>query len=535
MRHYGLAFPIKNKAIFTRGGLVAYDNSMPDETPAATAQRRDYWWRVALAILIAPALILLILGIYLAVRFGSDIPVVYEDIEEHFKYGSTGGEHESGFPYWIFQAMPRVCAKHLPGPGYQSLGMIFEEGRSLPVGMSKRHYMGLDRTFLNCAVCHTSTVRDTPQSKPKVIVGMPANTFDIMGFQKFFFNCAKDEKFSAEYVIPEVRRLIMENHKQHPEAAQDLDLIDRYVVYPVAIALMRERLGMLAGRFGWANTQHPWGPGRVDTFNAAKVLFNIKVEKLPEREHNAPSDFPSIWNQRPREGMQLHWDGNNTKVEERNKSAAFGTGTTPPTIDLKAIGRVEDWLLSKEPPKYPYPIDSAKAARGAVVYKEYCAACHGTGPRDFSGKYVGKVTDLERIGTDRRRLDSYTYMLAVNQSTLYAGYDWRFTHFRKTFGYANMPLDGLWLRAPYLHNGSVPNLRELLKPAGDRVKEFYRGYDVYDPVNVGFATNPDDPKKYFKFDTKVDGNGNGGHEGRIYGTQLGSDDKDALVEFLKTF
>ena len=105
-----------------------------------------------------------------------------------------------------------------------------------------------------------------------------------------------------------------------------------------------------------------------------------------------------------------------------------------------------------------------RAAR--AIYKEYCAACHGAGGRDFSGEHVGKVTPLAEIGTDRRRLDSYTYDLAVNQATLYAGYDWRFTHFRKTYGYANMPLDGLWLRAPYLHNGSVPTLRDLLEPGG---------------------------------------------------------------------
>ena len=183
----------------------------------------------------------------------------------------------------------------------------------------------------DCAVCHASTVRDTPQSKPRLVLGMPANTFNIMGFQKFFFSCAKDERFSAEYVVPEVRRLLKENHKLHPEADEDLDLIDRYVVYPVAIAIMRERLIMLGQRFSWADKQHDWGPGRVDTFNAAKVLFNMNVAALPEREQNAPADFPSIWNQREREGLQLHWDGNNTKVEERNKSAAFGTGTTPPT------------------------------------------------------------------------------------------------------------------------------------------------------------------------------------------------------------
>src|SRR5581483_648873 len=419
-------------------------------SPSAPGQRTtpptiSPWWR---RIVLAEIVLIALLAVYLGARFLPDRAVVYSDPEEHFKYGSTGGEHESGFPYWIFQAMPRVCAQHLPGEGYASLGMIYEKDRDLPVGMSKRRYQGIDRTFLNCAVCHTSTVRDAPQSPAKLYTAMPANTFNIMAFQKFFFACGKDPKFSKEYLVPTVAQMMREKGER-------MGMLDRYLVYPVAIWLMRERLLMLAGRFDWANSQHDWGPGRVDTFNAAKVLFNFPMNRLPEQELNAPSDFPSIWFQGPRKGMQLHWDGNNTLVEERNKSAAFGTGTTPPTLDTQAIARVEDWLLTKEAPKYPYPIDTAKAQRGAPLYKEYCAACHGAGPRDFGGEYVGKVTPLEQIGTDRRRLDSYTYQLAVNQSTLYAGYPWRFQHFRKTFGYANAPLDGIWLRAPYLHNGSV--------------------------------------------------------------------------------
>ena len=491
---------------------------------------RRRWLCVLVVLLALPTIAALGFGVYAWWRFGGDEAVVYADAEEHFKYGSTGGEHESGFPYWIFQAMPKVCAHHLPGPGYASLGMIYEEGKDLPVGMSKRRYQGIDRTFLNCAACHTSTVRDSPQSKPKLYSGMPANTFDIMAFQRFFFACGKDPKFSKEYVIPEVRAML----KQRGE---DLDLIDRYVVYPVALWLMRERLLMLAGRFAWADKQHDWGPGRVDTFNAAKVLFNFPVGRLPEHELNGPSDFPSIWYQEPRKAMQLHWDGNNTMVEERNKSAAFGTGTTPPTLDVAAVGRIEKWLLTKEVPKYPYPVDENKARRGAPVYKEYCAACHGAGARDFAGEYVGKVTPIEEIRTDRHRLDSYTYDLAVNQSTLYAGYPWRFTHFRKTFGYANMPLDGIWLRAPYLHNGSVPTLRDLLEPAAGRPPVFYRGYDVYDPVNVGFvASVPEEgARKYFKYDVKVPGNGNKGHEGKRFGTELSTGEKEALTEYLKTF
>jgi mono/diheme cytochrome c family protein len=359
---------------------------------------------------------------------------------------------------------------------------------------------------------------------------MPANTFDIMAFQEFLFRCAKDPKFSTERIIPEVRKLMQSQH-------DDLDLLDRYLVYPIAVWLTRERLIMLSGRFFWVEQQRPWGPGRVDTFNSAKTLFNFPVHQLPEREQNAPADFPSIWNQAPRKGMQLHWDGNNTMVEERNKSAAFGTGTTPPTIDLVAIGRIERWLLEKDAPKYPYPIDQKRAADGAATYHKYCASCHGQGARDFQNGDVGKVTPIERIATDPHRLDSYTYDLAVNQSTLYAGYPWRFTHFRKTFGYANMPLDGIWLRAPYLHNGSVPTLRDLLEPGALRPKVFYRGYDVYDPVNVGFVTNvaAEGSKQYFKYDTSAPGNGNFGHEGEAYGTELSPSEKSALVEYLKTF
>ena len=66
----------------------------------------------------------------------------------------------------------------------------------------------------------------------------------------------------------------------------------------------------------------------------------------------------------------------------------------------------------------------------------------------------------------------------------------RFQTFRKTNGYANAPLDGLWLRAPYLHNGSVPTLEALLSPPAERPRAFLRGYDVYDPRAMGFVSDP---------------------------------------------
>ena len=52
---------------------------------------------------------------YLAWRFTRDDPVTYADPEEHFKYGSTGGERESGIPYWIWKVLPKMFPEYLPG------------------------------------------------------------------------------------------------------------------------------------------------------------------------------------------------------------------------------------------------------------------------------------------------------------------------------------------------------------------------------------------------------------------------------------
>jgi mono/diheme cytochrome c family protein len=490
---------------------------------------------ICAGLLLALFVIVVVVTVSLASRFLADVPVDYADPEQHFKYGSTGGEREAGLPFWVWKALPHVCEKHVPGgapqPGreYASFGFLYEPGRDLPVGMSQRRHLGLDRVFLNCAACHTSTVRDTPDGPSKIITGMPANTVDLMAFEKFMFDCAKSDRFSPDWIMPKIAQL-----------GGRLDLLDRLLIYPVAIHLTRDRLIALQSRFAFMLSQPAWGPGRVDTFGSAKALFNFPMDKAPASEKIGVADFPSIWLQRPRKegNMQLHWDGNNVKVEERNRSAAFGTGATPPTLDRPRIQRIEGWLLEKAPPPYPYAIDRLLADRGATIYGSYCAGCHGIDGRNFSGAHVGKVTPIQDINTDPRRLDSYTYDLAVNQNLLYAGYgDERFSNFRKTFGYANMPLDGLWLRAPYLHNGSVPTLRDLLEPAARRPKLFYRGNDLYDRERVGFVSQipKDQGRAYFEFNTDVAGNSNRGHEGARYGTELPPEQKAALIEFLKTF
>jgi cytochrome c5 len=334
------------------------------------------------------------------------------------------------------------------------------------------------------------------------------------------------------------------------DARAKLNPVERFL-YEQAVPRVREGLLTQRGQLKALLEGPPFGPGRVDTFNP----YKIQKFGFPPDGSVGTADFPSIWNQRPREGMHLHWDGDNTSVFERNISASMGAGATPVSIDLPRMQRVAAWLGAPDPhaplsdddirraredptpgpgelpvPKYPFPIDAALAAQGRPVYVRYCASCH-----DWKGEYVGEVDPIEKVRTDRHRLDSFTAEFSFNQNTLGAGHWWRFNHFRKTGGYANMPLDGLWARAPYLHNGSVPTLWDLLSK--ERPAKFYRGDDAYDPQKVGFRTDrerSDDGRRLFLFDVSVPGNGNGGHDGKEYGTELSDDEKKALIEYLKT-
>jgi mono/diheme cytochrome c family protein len=97
------------------------------------------------------------------------------------------------------------------------------------------------------------------------------------------------------------------------------------------------------------------------------------------------------------------------------------------------------------------------------------------------------------------------------------------------FAYRARPLDGIWATAPYLHNGSVPSLYELLLPPTKRSQVFYVGNREFDPYRVGFKSGYN--SKGFRFDTRLPGNR---HSGHTYGTDLSDNQRLDLLEFLKT-
>ncbi len=531
-----------------------------------------------------------VISAYTVVRLNDDEPVAFDDIESHFRYGSTGGErgwkNQFGFgiPYWIWVAMPELFPEYLPdkrpGRGYASLGMIYEQGRDprfdLPIGMSMRRVKGIDRVYFTCSVCHTGSVRDAPGAPRRIVLGMPANTLNFGGVGEFVRRSANDWRFRASRLMPRVAELTELRDRDYKGNAtyrpDGFGFLDRLIFQYVGVPMMRDQLLALMGRLSFIDF-NAWGPGRVDTFNPPKALLGFRMDTAPAHERVGIADFPSVWHQKARKGMWLHWDGNNCSVDERNLSAGFGTGATPATIDRDSVLRIADYLWEAKPPAFPAQrINAALAREGEPVYRQYCWSCHGARSTPFrasvDGSRVGDVTPIGEIRTDTARLDSYTPELAQAQNTLYAGYpgdeeacrpyletvcrqdqdeaDYRalrqgcfpsrFSHFRKTQGYANQPLDGIWLRAPYLHNGSVPSLRALLEPANQRPTVFYIGYDVYDYENVGFiSSGPDAEQAGWRLDTGLRGNSNAGHEGYAYGTLLAPRQKDALIEYLKTF
>lgn len=452
-------------------------------------------------------------GIAAALFLRHNQPDLYAGIEDHFKYGSIGSEDRYGVPERIWRVLPAVFADLLPpgdGEGWERFGLLYEEGQSRPIGTSRREGP-IALVGLNCAACHTGTVREAATGDTRVVLGMPANQFDLRAYITFLRQVGRDPRFEGDVLV-----------KAMKAEGQKLSWVQerfyRYLVVPET----RDALQEQDEDFAWFDSRPPWGPGRVDTFNPYKVFTGLD----PLDASIGTADLPTIWNQRPKDGLYLHWDGNNNSLAERNKSAAIGAGASPASLDLEAMKRIEEWIADLPPPAYTGPVDQAKAELGQRIYAQACASCHDSG-----AAMVGQVTPLAEVGTDPARVQSFTEALVAEMNQIGAGRPWEFSHFRKTDGYANAPLDGVWLRSPYLHNGSVPTLRALLFPA-ERPAVFYRGYDVYDFDRVGFVSSGTEAEQSgFRYDTSVPGNGNGGH---LYGTQLPAAQKEAIIEYLKT-
>lgn len=454
---------------------------------------------------------------------------VRKDLRNHFLYGSIGQEGIEGIPYWIYMVLPKVFPEKLPGAGgYASLGMSWEAGpgtkgeppHELPMGVTKK-FIGFDRVGLNCAFCHVSRVRLSPdQANPTYYVGGPAHQFRVQDYQWFLFNSASDPRWNSDVLMSAIGGITKLSWREN--------FIYRYILIPATRSAILKQKKEFAWQFQYNRPLQ--GPGHVDPFNPVRFRFFHE----PDDGSIGNSDIPSIWNQKDRVDGWLHWDGLSRKFAEVAISSAIGDGARNKGLDVPSLKKVEEFVMNLPPPKFPLPIDPALKAQGEPLYKALCAECHEVG-----GARTLHPIPIQELGTDPHRMEQWTQSQVDSwkemAKTYQKKYDakWNFDTFAKNNGYVAVLMDGVWVRGPYLHNGSVPTLRDLLNVPEERPKQFYRGYDVLDAKNVGYVSNVPQSggQKYFLFDTTLPGNWNKGH---LWGTNLTPAEKDALVEYMKS-
>ncbi|MEY4134370.1 MAG: hypothetical protein RL386_720, partial [Bacteroidota bacterium] len=201
----------------------------------------------------------------------------------------------------------------------------------------------------------------------------------------------------------------------------------------------------------------------------------------------------------------------------------------------KAVTQFRDvvaWLRGLEPPDYPQSIDHQLAEKGENLFLEHCSSCHGTYGRETT--YPNKVVALDLVKTD-----PYYAAYAV-QAPIVKWYNESWfaqsspkSYFEPEAGYIAPPLDGIWATAPYLHNGAVPTLDDLLNSPG-RPRYWKRSGDSkdYDYKKVGWNYRvANGPGGKWTYDTTLPGYSNAGH---YFGDKLSDGERKAVIEYLKT-
>jgi len=485
----------------------------------AESQQKKSGWKIALLLVAVLAGVGAAIGWYKFLREEPQPDWVTATPDMRFKYGSIGAEHDAGIPYWIFFVLPRMFPEKLPGPGgYASLGVAWEQGQELPIGFTKKT-IGFPRVANNCASCHTASYRRSANENPVFVPTGPNHTLDLQAFFRFVVDCARDPRFNADEIMSEIALVY------------DLPLLDRLIYRYVLIPITKKRLLEREQQFKWVyHKEFPlWGRGRDDAMNLTKYfLLNWSMDNSI-----GPTDMPSVWNlkkYKPEKGMLMNLAGDSHDARSVIIDSALGLLNAEPRDREDFLAQI-DWLvkyLSEKPaPKYPFPIVQTLAEDGKAVFDNNCARCHAS-------ERTGTRVPVAEVGTDAERLKTWSKKAAIESNKVVRSFGIERPGLveNEPSGYIAAFLDGIWLRAPYLHNGSVPSLRDLLKPATERPKVFYRGYDVYDAETVGFVTQgPQAERVGTKYDVSARSNGNQGHE---FGTNLSAQDKDALIEYLKT-
>ncbi|QEL20375.1 c-type cytochrome [Limnoglobus roseus] len=342
----------------------------------------------------------------------------------------------------------------------------------------------------------------------------------------------------------------------------------------------------VAGDDGRLPPYNTVGPGRTQPF---KTLLNSVLD-LPVNLNRGYSKIPAVFNQE--QWVWSQFDGTIKDHVARSALAAMTAGATPDSLDQPELAhnikQAAEYTRTARCRKtfaeyFGVTPDAARAERGKKVYDQHCATCHGGpvvprpaapapywayNPQDFGddgrpldpknpGPWHGRLVPSELLGTDTARITfrygdiapfqlyrRFTYKTEVGHPyTEFGGYplvhqlEFQRDHIRFTGAYVNGPIDGVFARAPFLHNASVPTLAQLIN-LKERPKVFYRGKNRYDTADVGLdCPEKPDAGQYYRFDTSLPGNSNAGHDypWAFQGKGWDKAQLEDLLEYLKTF
>jgi len=502
------------------------------------------------------------------------VPTWSADDMQFFLHGSMSTEV---VPETVLRAFIAAYPDMFPSDDFSHLYAIPDPAFGWPVGFTRAapaHLAGLPSIGVNCAACHVAEIESssgngrvrvlgvTAQFNSEgffsAIVGAGFRTQDPANMRKFLAAYLKENermkgsaKDPAEFAALQSRfDAAWEKQSTQIAAVMAADTsgaksaesgVNELTAAQFALsdaALDSANLADLSAsmlklfhniRFALhvpdqlpATLPPPSGPGRSDAFGLlSQGLFNAP-------QPPAPVKYGVVWNVEQRHFV--HWDGNTRLPIARNLLAAVGLGAPLVNNHVRLIfanvQRQTDITQRIAPPRYPFPIDRSAAMRGATLYEASCASCHTGSDGD------NRLYSPAQIGTDPVRAMLFTQTQADKLNDFLAtvkidGYTPPSQPgIRSTQKYWAPSLAGVWARAPYLHNGSVRTMADLLTAPAGRPASFHRASSRYDEAAMGYLDEGP-----FLMDTRTPANSNSGHD---YGTALTPGQKHDLIEYLKT-
>ncbi len=437
---------------------------------------------------------------------------------------------------------------------------------------------------LTCAACHTSTV--TVDGRPIRIDGAPAN-FDFDSFYADLAAAVSLTLFDPER-FHRFAASILEVDTPTGAAALRLQFAEFEAKIAGDAAIRRPELQSGFGRVD-ALTQIVNAVAATDQGEPANLRAVAAPTSYPPLWLTPQLEFVQ-WNPIAaspigRNGGQVLGVFGNAALKGEPQDWYSSS------ILLKELHALERWVAQLKPPDWDEAIfgsiDQTLAAEGAELFRKSCAPCHNMAPyretdpaANFFGKTfieIGRV-DYKTVGTDPAYVEALTLRLVrTNEATApllggqgvvpaanfflksvgavigramseagltdeekaaLNGFRLRRTPSGRPAPYTPpsirdlkaSPLAGAWATGPYLHNGSVPTIYELLSPVAERRKVFWTGGRELDREKLGFVSSSAPGR--FRFDTSLRGNGNGGH---LYPSRgLEHRERMAIIEYLKT-